>query len=58
MSWRQAATLAATFAYHDGQRRSLAAIVAQHEHDGAPAEADRARRALAQVPGPGKGLAP
>lgn len=50
-SWRQAATLAASFEYHDGRRRSLTEIAAQHERSGARAEAEKARRELAQVPG-------
>ena len=45
-------TLAASFEYHDGRRRCLTEIAAQHERSGAPAEADKVRRELAQVPGP------
>ncbi|MBZ5709405.1 hypothetical protein [Nannocystis pusilla] len=48
-SWRQAATLAATFEYHDGQRKSLTALIEQHERAGRQADAAKARHDLTQV---------
>lgn len=48
-SWRSGKTLAATFEYHDGQRKHLEAMIELYQHAGLRAEVDACRVELALV---------